>query len=296
MPLRRTPCLIGFALLAGALLWRTSIAPRWTQRIPPGWSLSTDFVGTQTYADSLTGRLPQRDVPGYYERRITVVSDSGRPHVVRLRHAVTIREPVAQRVTWEYITDELVDPRTGARAEPEFAGDIALFPRNVERRSYRIRTNYLEGQRVDFERVEDIGGLSTYLFSHRGRGDFGRSYVGTPSFPGIAFKPGQELRCKDDQFYLRVWVEPLTGAMVKLEEGCPSGDYVYDVATGQALFAVDRWRGSSAGTGLSLRVEQVQRERLRLLMVDRVIPLALGLAGLAFLLLGSIPPLVARAS
>jgi hypothetical protein len=70
---------------------------------------------------------------------------------------------------------------------------------------------------------------------------------------------------------------------VKVEEGCPSGDYVYDLRTGKALYAVDRWAGLSAGTDLLRRVERVQSERMEYLAAARGIPLLLLLAGGVFM-------------
>ena len=72
---------------------------------------------------------------------------------------------------------------------------------------------------------------------------------------------GQEIRCADDQFYYRVWVEPLTGEQVKVEEGCLSGDFFYDKVTGKQGAAIDRWNGETSGVGLAARVTEVFHAR-----------------------------------
>jgi hypothetical protein len=150
-----------------------------------------------------------------------------------------------------------------------------------------MRSNYLEGIPLSFAGTEDIGGLPTYVFAYHGRGEYTESYKGSAEFPGVPVKPGQEIRCADDQFYYRIWVEPRTGSQVKVEEGCPSGDFIYDIASNARLEAVDRWNGVTAGAELARRVEEVYSLRRRFLLASVYVPAAMlaaaiVLAGLAF--------------
>ena len=276
---RRSVVVAGLALVTLAAVWRYGIAQRWTQRIPPGWSFTTRFAGTQTYPGP-DGKLPARDQLDEYTRELRVVDERGRPDSVRITHTLTVIDPKTRKVTWEYMTNELVDPRTGARLEPAYRGDVALFPRETEKRTYRYRSNFAKGVPLAFQREETVAGLGTYLYSYRGRGEYTESYAGSPKFPGLPLPAGQEIRCADDQFYLRIWVEPHTGAYVKIDEGCPSGDYFYDVATGQQLAVVDRFSGTAAGARLLERVEEVQVLRIKYLFHRRYLPLSLLLLGL----------------
>jgi hypothetical protein len=275
-------------LLASAALWRAVIAPRWTDRLSRGWSQSVRFAGVQTNAASGSDTLPTRDVLGLYDRSITIASDSGRPDSVLLREALTIRDPVTRQTTFRYVTEALVDPRTGAHLDPRYRGDIAVFPRQVEKQVYRLRANYVNGVPLAFESEDDVAGLPTYRFSYHGRGEYPQAFAGTPDSPGITLKAGQRLLCADDQFYLRIWVEPLTGERVKVEEGCPSGDFVYD-DSGRVVSAVDRWQGASSGTGLLTRVEQVHVERIRYVVAARVVPLLLISGGMISMLVACFP-------
>ena len=114
---------------------------------------------------------------------------------------------------------------------------------------------------------------------HRGRGEYTESYAGTEQYAGTKVKPGQEIKCADDQFIFKVWVEPLTGGIIKIEESCHAGDYVYDIATGSRLEAVDRWSGATAGDDVFNRARRVGRERANQLWINRYIPALLLLAG-----------------
>jgi hypothetical protein len=288
MAVRRVPLALGIMLLASAALWRAVIAPRWTDRLPRGWSQSVRFAGVQTNAAPGSATLPARDVLGLYDRSTTIESESGRPESVLLRDALIIRDPVTRQTTFSYATEALVDPRTGAHLDPRYRGEIAVFPRQVEKQSYRLRANYVNGVPLNFEGEDDVAGLATYRFSYHGRGEYPQAFAGTPDSPWVTLKPGQRLLCADDQFYLRIWVEPLTGERVKVEEGCPSGDFVYD-DSGRIVLAVDRWQGASSGTGLLTRVEQVHVERIRYLVAARVVPLLLILGGMISTLAAWLP-------
>jgi len=180
---------------------------------------------------------------------------------------------------------EKVDPKTGAWVEGPFRGDIVVFPRNVERRTYRMRGNYLKGVPLAFTRVEEIEGIETYRFAYRGPAEYTESYMGSPKFPGIPIPAGQVIRCSDDQFYFRLWVEPKTGNQVKIEEGCPSGDYFYDVATGKKLAAVDRFSGVTTGDDLAERALEVRSARRKYLWASTYFPLVLLAAAAGLLIL-----------
>lgn len=190
-----------------------------------------------------------------------------------------IRDPATGAITWEYIYSAEVDPGTGEHLAPEYRGQYFVFPRHVEKRIYTLRYSYLKGLPLAFEKEDELDELHTYLFSYRGRVEYTESFAGTENYPGVPVKPGEEIKCADDRFVYRMWVEPLTGETVKIEEACYAGDYVYDVATGNRLRAVDRWGGTTAGDDVIERVNQVRDLRTRYLWATRWAPLLLALGG-----------------
>jgi len=234
-----------FAAAGGWQLWWARVGSR---RIPEGWEWNADYTGSMTFADS-TGLLPLDDQFATYRRRVRWV-ESPAPDTVVLEDEFTILDPATHKVTYQYVTRERVDPATGAYVDSRYRGQVAVFPRRVERRTYILRANYLEGIPVAFEREDYVLGVRTYLFSYRGRGEYTASYEGTDEYAGVSVSPGQAIRCADDQFGYRAWVEPVSGEVVKLEEGCRSGDYIYDVASGRRMAAVGKWDGVTSGTDL----------------------------------------------
>ena len=270
----------GLILLSLTAIWQFALMPRLTERIPAGWQWGTNYIGYQTYVDPKTGKLPEKDVPSTYSQTINIVANSRQPGSVELDARYLIHDIASRKVTYEYNYVAAVDPRTGAHLKPEYRGNYFLFPRNVERKTYNLRFSYLKGIPVAFQREEEVSGLATYLFSYRGRGEYTESYAGTAEFPGVQVKPGQEIKCADDQFVFKTWVEPVTGEIIKIEENCLASDYVYEIATGKQIEVVDRWSGETAGNDVVNRVDTVSRERTRFVWQTRYIPSGLFVAGL----------------
>ena len=271
---------VGLALFGLTAVWQFVLVPRWTERIPVGWQWESDFIGFNAYPDPQTGRMPETELTGTYTHAITVIANSRRPGSLELDDRYLIRDVVSGNVTWEYNFRAQVDPRTGAHLKVEYRGDYFLFPRNVEQKIYNLRFSYLKGIPVAFQREEEVEGLATYLFAYHGRGEYTEAYAGTAEYPGTKVQPGQEIKCADDQLVFKVWVEPVTGEIIKIEENCNSNDYIYDIATGKQLAAVDRWGGETVGDDVISRAEIVSRERTKLLRTKRYIPAGLLVAGL----------------
>src|SRR5947208_1583390 len=167
--MRRASLSAGLALIASAALWQLGLARRWTQRIPVGWRTASHYVGTATYPDPKTGRLPEGGELARYDRTQRVSSDAGRPRWVEFEDRYTVRDAATGHIVFDYTTRDTVDPLTGAHLEAHYRGDVALFPRDVQRRTYRLRTNYVTSIPLTFERQDVLEGLTTYLFSYRGR-------------------------------------------------------------------------------------------------------------------------------
>jgi hypothetical protein len=259
--MRRSYIIASIALFALTAVWQLWIGPRWTIRVPRDTVGTTKYFGAQTNADAKTGLVPKQDVLTSYERTFRVTDAGDWPRSVVLQNKYTARGIETGAINFEYITYERIDPRTGAWAEGPHKGDIVFFPRNVQKRTYTMRSNYMAGIPLRFSGVDDIGGLETYLFSYKGAIDLTAAYSGTAESPGVKVLAGQEIRCADDQFYFRVWVERLTGRQVQVEEGCPSGDFIYDKATGQKIAAVDRWSGVTAGASLAAGITGAYQAR-----------------------------------
>jgi hypothetical protein len=283
--MRRSYIAAAIALAAFAAVWHFSLGSRWTRRVPRDAVFTTQYVGTLTNADPKTGIVPERDALSTYERVIVVKDAADWPRSLILEDKYTARNIETGMVDFEYIATEHIDPETGALAEGPHKGEIVLFPRNVQQRNYRMRSNYIPGLLLKFSGVHEIGGLETYLFSYKGPVEYAAVFAGTPETPGIKLLPGQDIRCADDNFYYRIWVEPRTGTQVQIEEGCLSGDFVYDKATGNKVSAIDRWNGATAGSNLTSGLTEIYSAR-RVYLSALYLPGILLIGSLAVLTIG----------
>lgn len=187
---------------------------------------------------------------------------------------------MSKQIAWQHVTRAVVDARTGRHLAPEYAGQHYVFPRDVEKRTYVLRQNYLRGVPLTFRREEYVEDVLTCVFAYRGRGEYSESYTAaTPEFPGLPLPAGQEIRCADDQLVIRAWVEPVTGEIVKLEESCRSGDFYHAKSNGRRLAAVARRAGLSSGDDVRERLNWIRRERARLVWLGRNAAWALLAAG-----------------
>ena len=144
-----------------------------------------------------------------------------------------------------------------------------------------MRFSYLHGLPLAFIHQESVEGLNAYLFSFRGPWEYTESYAGTDQYPGIKVQPGQEIRCADDQYSLQLWVEPLTGEIVKWSESCRSGDEIVDVKAGKHVAWVMRWAGETAGNDVQRLVASAKAQRDRILWGKYYLPAIVLLAALA---------------
>jgi hypothetical protein len=275
--------LLGSAALlfiSAAALWTFALAPRWTQRLPQGWSWKSRSVATMVLADPKTGTFAPETIAIPQAIEATIVDNSSRPSAVKVRDRYTAYDAATDQVVWEYLFSASVDPQTGKHLNPEYRDDYFVFPRNLEKKTYKIRYSFLKGLPVKFQQEETVGGLNAYVFGYKGPIEYTDTYAGTPDYPGMKIEPGQDVRCADDGFVFKGWVEPLTGEIIKLEVSCYSGDYTYDIATGKKLMLIESWGGVTAGDDVTARVRYLTGERTRLLWLTRFIPGLLLLAGL----------------
>ena len=276
----------GLSLLIVAVIWKLWVAPQWTQRMPTGWEWQANYIGVSAVPDPATKQLPTANMPMIYQRSIQIISDTGRPQSVQVADSYTIRDIGTGNLTWEYVLRTEIDPVTGQHLTPSYRGQYLVFPRHVEKTIYRLRMNYLEDVPVTYQHEELIEGLRVYLFEYRGRGEYTRSYIGTEQYAGVDIQPGQEIKCADDQFVFKAWVEPLTGEILKLHEQCLSGDYIFDIATGEKFAPVLRWSATTAGDDILIRADHIRTERLHLLWIDLYIPLFIASMGMILCIFG----------
>lgn len=280
----RAPLLAGLVLVVAGLVAYGAARYYWRERIPPGWTWTSTFVGIATPAGP-DGQFPERDTTAIYERRFEVAEENRRPDRVLVTDSYLNRDPRTGRVIYDYTVRFSVDPRTG-RHRPPHANDYLVFPRDTQRRTYSMRTTYLKGIPLTFSGEDEVEGVDVYRFHYAGPMEYTDFYRGTADVPGMAIPPDQEVRCLDDRYELTYWVEPVTGEVVRMAEACHSADVLVDRATRAFRGNVLRWSAESSGNDMVRRVDQVWKQRMLMRASLRYVPLALLLCGTALAALG----------
>jgi len=282
--------LLGVVLIVSSGIWTLSLGPRWTARFPDGWRWEANFLGTNLYPDPKTNQFPERKFPddddiGATERVVTVSAEKSPSGGVVLSDHYLSRDVNTGAVTWELTYKANIDPVTGLYLDKQYQGDYFIFPRNVEKKTYKIRNTSYQGLPLDFKGESTIESLSAYEFVYIGTMDNAAAY------PDTKLEAGQGIRCTNME--LRYWVEPLTGEVLKYRERC-NADEVYEVATGKALYPLSRWSGESTGDDVIRRLHSIQAQRTTYLWVSSYIPLLLMVIGLLLIGISAVVFLVNR--
>jgi hypothetical protein len=288
--MKRSLILVGIILIVAAVLWRFVLSTPLTRRIPDGWLYESRFIGSviNPNPDNPSGYDNEETVT-LYERAIRIVETGNPPGSVTLEDTYITRDVNTNAVTWLYPFRAAVDPLTGQHISEEWKSDYFLFPRNVQQTTYNYRATSYEGLPMAFVGEEVVNGLNTYRFQYNGAAEYTEGY--TQASEPYTFEPNEEVRCGSDTLHLDAWVEPVTGEIVRFEEGCSDGDWVYNKDTGEKVYPLGIWEGSTAGEVVIRRANEVASQRNTLLLLTTYLPLGAVVLGVAALAVGISPKL-----
>jgi outer membrane lipoprotein-sorting protein len=142
-----------------------------------------------------------------------------------------------------------------------------IFPKKTEGKTYRIwviATNNLYD--LKFTEIENILGLETYHFSAED------SIVDdTEGFEWLELVP-ERYDVKSNQS-INMWVEPVSGITVKLEDKGTS--FYTDPKSGELIHAMQTWDNKFNDDTISNQVRLAQNEKQRIILIERIIPILL---------------------
>ncbi len=263
--------IIGIMLAINGGLWHFFIANYWTLRIPKDWSFQAEYLGTIAYPDE-AGRLPEKSTINIYRRHLYV--KEWEPEQAVIRESYSIYDIHTGAATWQVKLEFKVNPETGQIIDypghPEASGLYYLFPKSLEKKDYQHFNYYLNAYTLSYDREESIGDLLVYVYRFSGMLDFTEIYKGSDEFPGLIPLPGQRIR-SSDKFVNELWVEPITGEVVKIVEDGPV-DYLVDEVTGEKLRPILAWSGKTTGNTVELLAQRASDRRLLLLLHHGVLP------------------------
>lgn len=267
--------LIG-ALLAAAAIWPWAVAPQ-LLKLPPNYSYAADIISTDNFYDEEKGDFigPQRSVTKFsYE-----IVDKQQGNLI-VKNVFDVRKITGEKI---FAVERLygIDRKTGKH----IAGfgdknrDGYLFaPKNLEKGQPFTywHINYDGPATMIFAGEEEINGLRVYRYETRYEGVKIDQTANLGSLPGVGKTRGVEL-----EPYLQLWIEPVSGHLVKYKDDTVA--YYYDLKTGVRQNPWNHFSNSYTLESVLHQVEIAKQEKLNFIVIDFAVPVLLALAAVIVL-------------
>lgn len=269
---QRLPYIIGAVLLAAAPIWVWLIAPVLTS-LPTDFSLSAELVAIDDAYNQERGTY----TGGVYSKiDYTYETISSKDGVSTIRNRFTVRTPDDEPIS-AVERSYGVNQKTGAyvlgTGDKSRAGFL-FAPHNVGKEDTFTywHVSYDAPATMKFAGEEELYGLKTFRFETRYEGEHVDQTKELGALPGVGETTGIEL-----EPYLQIWVEPLTGRLIKYRDDTIG--YYYDLATHERIspwnYSVHVFQEQSVESNVSA----VEWERAKAQLVAWYIPGLLILLG-----------------
>jgi hypothetical protein len=266
---------IALVFLAAAALLRFWIAPLF-ELLPADYTNEALLVVEDRFRETPTGEWQASTLTA---RRVDrSISSTGETCLVEGALNVYFESGA---VNFEYTSLYGVDRRSRANqpgyGTVERSGQY-LFPAHVEQKTYPVWDPMFIGLRqATFDHIENIDGLPVYVFTFSG--------AGMDETAGYSFLPDVPERYRaltDGQGTL--WIEPLSGMLVNYVDRGVS--YFVDPASGARLpdGEFHLWRNAYTPETRAAQLALARAARLRILVLETWLPLALVGAGIILLM------------
>jgi hypothetical protein len=245
-------------------LWRYLVVPE-LLKLPGDYAYQTNIYGTENVYDVTVGVFEGEKI-------------------VQVARKVTAKELQGDKIKLnDFFSSAYSSGEIFYKTDQDFIqGTDAYFefPRNVKKEEYTTWFYYLtEPFKVKFEQEENILGLKTYLFS------YGLEFDATSGFSEADLLVPEVYSVKEVPSG-KIWVEPVTGIIVKLaDEGI---DYYVEktenVITAPIISPTFKWTAIYSDDTIANQVRIAQNAKQQIILYERWIPILLGLIALALLI------------
>jgi hypothetical protein len=261
-----------FFLLLLAILLRFQIAP-WSNQLPVEYSNETRYAANVRFRE--TPGAVWQEFPLQARRVDQVLLVSGAVAIIQGESHWTTEDGTP---TYEPVGLYGVDRRTRLNVvgygDQNRSGQY-LFPPHLEMKTYLYWDPYYLGSRTaTFDHVEKIEGLTVFVFNYLGTGiDDTAGYTVLPDVP--------ERYKAISQAEGRLWIEPVSGIVVDLEDAGVT-DFV-DNETGEHVADFYHWTARYTDETRSEQLVLARKTRIQTLTLDTWLPLGLTVLAAAWL-------------
>ena len=278
---------LALLFLLAAPIWFFFVAPQ-LLKISNDFSFSAEVISVDNFFDEDRGEYVGGDFSRTHFKYETVSSEDG---VSLVQNTFDVRSAdgslifSAERlygvdqITGMHVVGYGDRDREGYLFAPKFLNEESSFD--------YWHVNYDGPAHMRFAGEEVLLGLNVLRFETRYEESTIDQTEELSFLPGVGVTRGIEL-----EPYLQIWVEPMTGTLIKYEDDTVA--YYYDLQTGERLHPWNHFSNRISDHSVKKNIEKAHSERTKTLVVLWYIPLLLGLFGLYFVSRRRILPFVLK--
>ena len=263
---------IAFVLLIAILPWLFLLAPE-LKKIPGDFSYEADVFSLDNFYDEEKGKFLGKNIS---KTKFLYETISQEGDVLVIKNVFDVRQLTGEKI---FAVERIygIDAKTGRHVKGHGDKDRSGFlfaPMRSNKGEYVYwHINYDAPANMVFQGVEKIIGLSVYRYESNYEAD---QTENLGHLPGVPESRGVRL-----DINLQVWIEPVSGRMVKYEDKTLA--YYYDIQTGERLNPWNNFNNKFTKSSIADQVRISQKAKLRILLIDFIVPALFGLGALAMI-------------
>lgn len=250
----------GVALL---FCWVLFLSPQ-ILKLPQDFAFEADVQSTDNLFNEITGEFAG-DMPS--KTKFWYAADGYRNGVLQVWNYFDVRKLNGERI-FKVQRLYAIDPLTGRHVkgiDGSNRNGYLFAPRNLDKKDFVYwHINYDAPALMKYRSQEKLSGLIVYRYD---------CYYTVDQTDSLTYLPGvpKERGVKVD-VYLTLWVEPVSGRMVNYND--ESSAYFYNKETGEKLNPWNRFSNALTDVSVAYQVELAKYEKYKILVIQRVVPIA----------------------
>lgn len=274
---RKSSFIVGLGTLLLTVVWSLVLAPKILE-MPDDFSFSADVVSIDNFYDEA-----REDYSGsiYSKTKYSYETVKSENDISTIKNIFEVRTPGDELI---FSTERLygIDQKTGKHIAG--AGDrdregYLFAPKHLkEGDSFTYwHVNYDGPAEMKFSGIENLYGLKTFRFESNYAGTRIDQTDSLTFLPNVGVTRGVEL-----DPYLQLWVEPLTGNLIKYEDKTTA--YFYDLETGERQNPWNQFSNKFRERSVEANVRATNLEKTKMQVVEIYLPIILIFLALIFLM------------
>ena len=271
----KTFIILALILVVSIPLWLFVIVPKLV-KMPSDFTYRADIVSSDNFYDEAGGVYTGESLS---KTKFSYGVESAQDGVLTVKNVFDVRTVNDDPI---FVVERIygIDQETGAHVAGfgDKERDGYLFaPRGLKRGEPFTywHINYDGPAHMEFVGEEDLRGLSVYKYETR------YEEVDIDQTNNLSHLPGvPETRGVNLEPHLQVWVEPVSGRMVKYEDKTVA--YFYNQATKDRLHPWNSFHNRYTDDSVARQVRNAQNAKQTIFLYEWLIPMILGVIALAF--------------